>query len=49
MALALAFIDDRVYTRFDLEQAGIAPVLVEVPKPKGAGKASKPPGGEATG
>ncbi len=31
VALGLSLIDDRIYTRADLESTGIAPVLVEVP------------------
>ena len=32
LALALALVDDRLYTAGDLEQLGIAPVLVVIPK-----------------
>lgn len=42
MALGLALIDDRIYTRWDLEQAGVAQVLVEVPRPGKAGKVKAP-------
>lgn len=41
MALGLAFIDDRIYTRWDLDQAGVAPMLVEVPRPDKRGKQAR--------
>lgn len=34
LAFGLALIDDRVYRRADIDELGIAPVLVVVPKPK---------------
>ena len=38
LALGLAIIDDRVYRKHDLDELGIAPVLVVIPKAKGAGR-----------
>ncbi len=43
-ALGLSMIDDRIYTRADLEGVGIAPVLVEVPRGPKLKHRRPPPG-----
>jgi len=44
VALGLSLIDDRIYTRFDLEGVGIGPVLVEVPRGPKLKHRRPPPG-----